>query len=59
MLVNLSVPAKSVPEFIAYARANPGKVNMGSAGIGRPSHLAGELFRMMAGADWLTCHIAV
>ena len=51
MLVNLSVPAKSVPEFIAYARANPGKVNMGSAGIGTPSHLAGELFKMMARVD--------
>src|SRR5262245_4652070 len=51
MLVNLSVPAKSVPEFIAYAKANPGKVNMASAGSGTPSHLAGELFKMMTGID--------
>jgi tripartite-type tricarboxylate transporter receptor subunit TctC len=51
MLVNLAVPAKSVPEFIAYAKANPGKVNMASAGIGTPSHLAGELFKMMTGVD--------
>lgn len=51
MLVNLSVPAKSVPEFIAYAKANPGKVNMAAGGIGSPSHLAGELFKMMAGID--------
>ena len=52
MLVNLSVPAKTIPEFIAYAKANPGKVNMGSAGIGSTGQLAGELFKMMAGVEF-------
>jgi tripartite-type tricarboxylate transporter receptor subunit TctC len=51
MLVNQSVPAKTVPEFIAYAKANPGKVNMSSAGIGSTGHLAGEFFKMMAGVE--------
>jgi tripartite-type tricarboxylate transporter receptor subunit TctC len=49
MVVNPSVPARTVPEFIAYAKANPGQVNMGSAGNGTSSHLAGELFKMMTG----------
>ena len=49
MVVNPSVPAKTVPEFIAYAKANPGKINMASSGSGTPSHLAGELFKMMTG----------
>jgi tripartite-type tricarboxylate transporter receptor subunit TctC len=49
MVLNPSVPAKTVPEFIAYAKANPGKINMASAGNGTPAHVAGELFKMMTG----------
>lgn len=49
MAVNLTVPAKTVPEFITYAKANPHKLNMVSSGIGSASHVAGELFKMMAG----------
>src|SRR5262245_33983199 len=51
MALNPSVPVKTVPAFIAYSKANPGKVNMGSGGIGSPSHLAGEMFKMMSGAE--------
>jgi len=51
MVVSPSLPAKTVPEFIAYAKANPGKINMTSSGAGNLSHLAGELFKMMSGID--------
>src|SRR5262245_4323453 len=51
MLANPSIPATTIPEFIAYAKANPGKLNMASAGIGTPPHVAGELFEMMAGVN--------
>ena len=51
MEVHPSVAAKTVPEFIAYAKANPGKINMASPGIGSMPHLAGELFKMRAGVD--------
>src|SRR5262245_19561661 len=51
MEVNPSVPAKTVPEFIAYARVNPGKINMASGDVGTPSHPAGQLFKMMTGVD--------
>ena len=55
MAANLSVPAKTLPEFIAYAKANPGKLNMASGGLGTPSHVAGELFKMMTGVN--TVHV--
>jgi tripartite-type tricarboxylate transporter receptor subunit TctC len=51
MVVNLSVPAKTVPEFIAFAKSNPGKVNFASAGIGSGPHVSGELFKMLAGVN--------
>jgi tripartite-type tricarboxylate transporter receptor subunit TctC len=51
MVINPSLPAKTLPEFIAYAKADPGKVNMASAGTGAPSHVSGELFKMMAGVN--------
>ena len=53
MEVTPTLPTKTVPEFIAYAKANPGKINMASAGIGGPQHVAGELFKFMAGVDML------
>jgi tripartite-type tricarboxylate transporter receptor subunit TctC len=51
MLVNPSVPAKTLPEFIAYAKANPGKINMASPGIGSTPHVNGELFKVMTGTN--------
>jgi len=51
MEVNPSIPAKTVPEFIAYAKANPGRINFASGGIGTSIHLSGELFKMMTGID--------
>jgi len=51
MVVHPSLPINSVPEFIAYAKANPGRINMASAGIGSGTHMTGELFKMMAGVD--------
>ncbi len=51
MVVTPQLPAKTVPEFIAYAKANPGKINMGSGGVGSTLHVAGELFKMMAGVN--------
>jgi tripartite-type tricarboxylate transporter receptor subunit TctC len=54
LVVNPSFPAKTVPEFIAYAKANPGKINVGSLGPGSPSQLIGVLFKSMAGLDLVT-----
>jgi tripartite-type tricarboxylate transporter receptor subunit TctC len=51
MVVNPSFPAKTVLEFVAYAKANPGKINMGSAGVGSTLHLSGELFKLLTGID--------
>lgn len=54
MEVHPSVPVKTVPEFIAYAKANPGKINMAAGGVGSAPHLYGELFKMMTGVDLVT-----
>ena len=51
MVVNPSVPASTVPEFIAYAKGNPTKISMASGGIGTVGHLSGELFKMMTGVN--------
>ena len=51
IVINPSVPAKTLPEFIAHAKANPGRINMASAGNGTPTHIFGELFKMMTGVD--------
>jgi len=51
MVVHPSVPAKTIPDFIAYAKANPGKISMASGGIGTPGHLSGELFKTMTGVN--------
>ena len=51
MVVNPSVPARTVPEFIAYAKGNPGKISMASGGMGTVGHLSGELFKMMTGVN--------
>jgi tripartite-type tricarboxylate transporter receptor subunit TctC len=56
MEVNASVPAETVPEFIAYAKSNPDKVNMASAGVGSGPHLAGELFKIMSGTNIPVVH---
>jgi tripartite-type tricarboxylate transporter receptor subunit TctC len=53
MEVSPSVPAKTVSDFISYAKGNPGKINMGSAGVGTPVHVSGEMFKMMAGINML------
>jgi tripartite-type tricarboxylate transporter receptor subunit TctC len=56
MVINPSLPAKTIPEFIAYAKANSGKINVASPGTGTAPHLAGELFKMMTGVDLV--HVA-
>jgi tripartite-type tricarboxylate transporter receptor subunit TctC len=58
MQVNPSLPVTTVPEFIAYAKANPGTISMGSGGNGSPAHVIGEHFKMMTVSIWCTCPIA-
>jgi tripartite-type tricarboxylate transporter receptor subunit TctC len=59
MEVNPAFPAKTVPEFIAYAKAHPGKINMAIAGSGSMLHVYGELFKMWPASTWCRCLIAV
>jgi tripartite-type tricarboxylate transporter receptor subunit TctC len=54
--VNPSFPAKTVPEFIVYAKANPGKINSGAVGPGSSTHIFGDLFKMMAGVEMVPVH---
>jgi tripartite-type tricarboxylate transporter receptor subunit TctC len=56
MVVNPSFPAKTVPEFIAYAKANPGRLNIATAGVGSSQHINGELFKTTTGIDLVTVH---
>jgi tripartite-type tricarboxylate transporter receptor subunit TctC len=56
VVVNPLFPAKTLPEFLAYAKANPGKINMGAVGPGSAAHMFGELFKMMAGVNLVTVH---
>jgi tripartite-type tricarboxylate transporter receptor subunit TctC len=56
MVVNPSLPAQTVPDFISYAKANPGKINMATAGVGSPPHVYGELFNAMASVDLVPVH---
>jgi tripartite-type tricarboxylate transporter receptor subunit TctC len=53
MVLNPSVPAKTVPDFIAHAKAHPGKISFGSPGIGTPGHVSGELFKIMTGVEMI------
>ena len=56
--VHPSLPVKTIPEFITYAKANPGKIALGSSGTGGINHMAGELFRTMTGINMTMCRIA-
>ena len=58
LVVNNDIPAKTVAEFIAYAKANPGKISVGSSGIGTSLHLSGELFSRSPASIWYMCRIA-